>query len=314
LRRTYAQIIRVSVTVLALALVAVAVAGCGQRTPDYAGMTIEEAERAAAEIGLELGDVAYDARSDEATWTVISQVPAAGEPLGDAKELKITVAGPAPTDVPPVVGLKLREATLSIEEAGLVLGSVTESEVTTASAGTVISQAFPQGEAVPAGSVIALVVSAGPEAVPIPDVLAASAAEAKRKLAEAGFDVETEQREDPSPPGTVLEQDPGPGQELEPGSTVRIVESKGVVSEEYRILGTWTATDNGDVYRYRGGNTAAIPGDVVRFEISDGVLTIEYADWGLTSYDVTWISDNEFRWTPRSGGDTGGTRTFRRTQ
>jgi serine/threonine-protein kinase len=284
------------------------------RVPDYTGMTIQEVEEAAAEIGLELGDVAYDAESDDATWTVIAQDPAAGQPVGAAEEIKITVAGRPPADVPRVVGLKLDDAVLAVEEAGLVLGAVTESDVTTASAGTVIAQAFPAGEPIPAGTVLALVVSSGPEAQPVPDVVAASASDARDQLEQAGFDVETEQREDLSPAGTVLEQDPPPGDEAQPGSTVKIVESKGALSEEFRILGTWTAADNGDSINFRANGTVSIPGDVVLFEISNGVLTIEYADWGPSSYGITWKSVNEFRWEPRSGGDPGGPRLFRRSQ
>lgn len=65
------------------------------------------------------------------------------------------------------------------------------------------------------------------EQVQVPRVVGMEEDEAVDELEELGFDVEVEREENKKPEGTVIEQDPRPGDEVDPESTVTIVVSEG---------------------------------------------------------------------------------------
>ena len=128
----------------------------------------------------------------------------------------------AMVDVPGVEGRPQAEAEAALTEAGL------QFEVTTASStdvpvGTVISQDPGPGDEAEEGSTVNLSVSAGPEAVPVPNVVGQPQDEAQRILQEAGFLVQQEPIEvNDAEEGTVAEQDPGANEQVAAGSTVTI--------------------------------------------------------------------------------------------
>ncbi|MFJ4538502.1 Stk1 family PASTA domain-containing Ser/Thr kinase [Streptomyces tibetensis] len=78
------------------------------------------------------------------------------------------------------------------------------------------------------GETISLVVSTGAPKVTVPSVTGLSLQEAKDKLEDAKykFDVKTETRTSPEKPGTVLEQNPTTGEEVEKGSTITLIIAK----------------------------------------------------------------------------------------
>jgi serine/threonine-protein kinase len=125
-------------------------------------------------------------------------------------------------DVPGVEGRPRAEAEATLREAGF------EVEVSTASsadvaADTVISQDPGPGDEAEEGSTVRIEVSAGPEAVTVPNVVGQPQAEAQRILEEAGFLVQQEAIEtNDAEEGTVAEQEPGADQQAAAGSTVII--------------------------------------------------------------------------------------------
>src|SRR5829696_2542542 len=125
-------------------------------------------------------------------------------------------------DVPGVEGRPGAEAEAALREAGF------EVEVSTASsadvaADTVISQDPGPGDEAEEGSTVRIEVSAGPEAVTVPNVVGQPQAEAQRILEEAGFLVQQEAIEtNDAEEGTVAEQEPGANQQAASGSTVII--------------------------------------------------------------------------------------------
>jgi eukaryotic-like serine/threonine-protein kinase len=88
------------------------------------------------------------------------------------------------------------------------------------------------GEEISEGGTVTLIMSAGPEAVEVPDVVGDSYDDAEAELEEAGFTVEQESEEsDSEEPGTVLDQDPKGGKKVAPESTITLtvaVEPEGV--------------------------------------------------------------------------------------
>jgi serine/threonine-protein kinase len=63
----------------------------------------------------------------------------------------------------------------------------------------------------------------------VPDVVCQDVDEAQAEISDAGlgFDVVGEQFSDTCPEGTVAEQNPGGGAQVEQGTTVRVTESEG---------------------------------------------------------------------------------------
>jgi serine/threonine-protein kinase len=135
--------------------------------------------------------------------------------------------GGATVTVPRVTNETLEEATTTLEGLGLTVESVTEAN-DEFDAGIVFDQDPGFGEKVPASSTINLKVSGGAEALPVPDVVGSSQAEATDTLTGAGFRVVAQPEEDDDVPvGEVIRQTPGGGQEAPADSEVTIVVSSG---------------------------------------------------------------------------------------
>jgi serine/threonine-protein kinase len=145
----------------------------------------------------------------------------------------ITAFFPAPifaraTSVPRVVGAPQEEAERSIRDAGLHVGAVTQEPHARADRGKVIWQDPPTGVAVPQGHAVDLVVSAGPQRIPVPDLSGYDAGIAERLVTAAGLRIGgTEATQAPAPAGVVINSRPPAGTTLLPGSDVTLVVSVG---------------------------------------------------------------------------------------
>ncbi|MEV5432343.1 Stk1 family PASTA domain-containing Ser/Thr kinase [Streptomyces sp. NPDC052701] len=102
--------------------------------------------------------------------------------------------------------------------------SFTEKPCEDQSSGKICEQNPDAGTEVKKGFTVELVVSTGAPKVTVPSVTGLSLDEAKEKLEgdKYQFDVETETRESPEDPGTVLEQNPTTGEEVEKGTTITL--------------------------------------------------------------------------------------------
>ena len=144
-----------------------------------------------------------------------------------------TVFFPAPifaraTTVPRLVGIPLEEAEQSVRGAGLQVGGVTQEPHARAERGAVIWQDPPTGVAVRQGHAVDLVVSTGPQRVPVPDLVGYDAAIAKRLVTASGLSIGgTEATQAPAPAGVVINSRPPAGTTLLPGADVTLVVSVG---------------------------------------------------------------------------------------
>jgi beta-lactam-binding protein with PASTA domain len=130
--------------------------------------------------------------------------------------------------VPQVNGLPVNEAVTQVKAAGLVPKLITQPS-NTISKGDVINTNPPNGNKVPANTIVTLYVSGGPSKIAMPDVVGLSQTSAENKLSQ--FTVKTQTDSTSSKPaGTVVRQDPAAGTELLPGSTVVIYVSGGGAS------------------------------------------------------------------------------------
>ncbi|MDT0344826.1 Stk1 family PASTA domain-containing Ser/Thr kinase [Streptomyces litchfieldiae] len=89
--------------------------------------------------------------------------------------------------------------------------------------GTVCETSPAAGEEIDQGQTVTLIMSSGSEPIEVPDVTGDPFQEALTELQDAGFRVAQETEEDAdAEPGTVLEQDPGGGEEATPGDTITL--------------------------------------------------------------------------------------------
>ncbi len=196
--------------------------------PDLIGFPAEGATGILEEAGFEVVEVRrFSARPKD---NVIKQEPAAGESVPFGTEITITISdGIEQVDVPDAVGKQYENVEPVLKAAGFKVTRRTRASDDVA-AGEVISQDPAAGTTADKGSEVILVVSKGKAQVTVPNVINQSEGDARSEIEGAGFDVAVETA--PSATigaGLVIDQDPGPGDKAERGSTVTIVVSTGPV-------------------------------------------------------------------------------------
>ncbi|MEV8594369.1 Stk1 family PASTA domain-containing Ser/Thr kinase [Streptomyces sp. NPDC052012] len=129
--------------------------------------------------------------------------------------------------VPNFVGEKKDTAQRLAENGDLKL-SFTSKPCEEQSKGKICDQDPDPGTKVDKNSTVNLVVSTGAPKVTVPSVTGLDIDEATEKLEadKYAFEVKTETRESPEPAGTVLEQDPTTGAEVEKGTTITLTIAK----------------------------------------------------------------------------------------
>ncbi|WP_299034201.1 Stk1 family PASTA domain-containing Ser/Thr kinase [uncultured Pseudokineococcus sp.] len=188
--------------------------------PDLVGDDLGDARREVEGLGLVLeeGEPVYDEQVPEGD--VVSQEPEDGEELRRGEGVEVVASrGREPLDVPDVVGRPRGDAVDAVSEAGLE-AVVTEENSDEVPEGEVVRQS-PEDGTLFAGDDVALVVSLGPELVPVPDVVGLQLEAARTALEDAGFVVEEESVLGGFF-GTVRDQSVDGGSEAEPGSTVTL--------------------------------------------------------------------------------------------
>ncbi|MFF6913567.1 Stk1 family PASTA domain-containing Ser/Thr kinase [Streptomyces sp. NPDC012466] len=132
-----------------------------------------------------------------------------------------------PATVPNLVGQKLSDAKRLAVNSDLKL-STTEKPCEKQSKGKICEQNPAPTTEVEKYSTIEVVVSTGAPKVTVPSVTGLSVDEAKEKLAgdKYAFKIETRTRTSPEQPGTVLDQNPTTGEEVEKGSTITLTVAK----------------------------------------------------------------------------------------
>ncbi|MBA3523739.1 MAG: Stk1 family PASTA domain-containing Ser/Thr kinase [Geodermatophilaceae bacterium] len=219
---------------LALALIGVVVAGlliipqlAGDAQPEQiavpvlTGLSQEQAETRLAAEGLAVGDVAMGVSSAEDVDLVVDQDPAAGDMVDPDSPVDVTIGtGPATVLVPQIIGLTEDAARSQLLAEGLEVASV-QSQSSAEPAGRVVDSSPMAGASVAPNSPVTLFVSTG--TLPMPPVFGLSYDAAVDALAEAGFGnvVSTTLETDKGEPGTVVGQDPAPG-DLAPNDRITL--------------------------------------------------------------------------------------------
>ena len=134
----------------------------GAVVPNVVNLTQAQATSALTAAGLAVGSITLE-NSNVQAGRVISQSPASGTSVNPGTGVALAISiGPANRAIPNVVGLTQGAATVAIQNAGLVVGTVTTQSSATVLAGVVISQSPTSPPNVPPGTAVNLVVSSGP--------------------------------------------------------------------------------------------------------------------------------------------------------
>jgi serine/threonine protein kinase/beta-lactam-binding protein with PASTA domain len=142
-----------------------------------------------------------------------------------------TTSTPAAVPVPDLVNSTQADAEAQLEAVGLT-ASVTQAADDTVAAGNVISTDPQSGVPVAAGTVVALTVSTGPDALEVPDVTGRTQEQARAQLTAAGFTVgDVSTQDDPSVDrGEVISTDPAAGSSQPKGTAIAITVASGQVT------------------------------------------------------------------------------------
>lgn len=167
---------------------------------------------------------------------VVRTTPTAGADLAEGEPFLIVVStGPVPRELPESAGESLADAQTRLVDRDLQV-SVVEAFDEVVVPGIVVSWSVPSdptlaaGSTVPPETLVELVVSRGPAPRTIPDVVGVTGAAARSAVEELQlvFAEAPQEFNDEVPLGTVIRQDPAPGAEVERGTTVTVVISRGV--------------------------------------------------------------------------------------
>ena len=198
--------------------------------PGVVGMAQATAQSAIISAGLTVGTITTANSDTVAVGDVVSQSPAAGTSVAAGSAVNLVVSsGPAPVNVPGVVGMAQATAQSAITSAGLTVGTISTANSDTVALGDVISQSPAAGISVAAGSAVNLVVSSGPAPVNVPGVVGMAQATAQSAITSAGLTVGTisTANSDTVALGDVISQSPVAGTSVAAGSTVNLVVSSG---------------------------------------------------------------------------------------
>lgn len=202
--------------------------------PDVVGSQASEAAATLRAAGLSPNVVTVP--SGRPSGEVVAQAPAAGSDAEAGAAVRLNVSGgntstqpaqttptePQPAVVPDAVGGLLADGARAFGDVGLKVS--VQPVPSDEQAGTVVAQAQPAGTELERGDTVQVNVSTGPEPaadVAVPQVAGQRQAEARSRIADAGFEVlSIEVGGNPSRAGTVLSQTPGGGAQIPAGSLV----------------------------------------------------------------------------------------------
>lgn len=196
---------------------------------DLSGVVFTQAQASLA--AEELTVVAADEQFSETIpkGAIISTDPPGGSDVRVGSSINAVVSlGPERYEVPTLKGLDVKDAEDAITTANLELGSTDLEYDTKIEAGSVVSSSPKAGSEVKRGTVIDIVVSKGPEPVPIPDLVGRKITAAKALLAKLDLKADiTEKFSEEVPDGGVISVRPNVGTVVDAGSRITLVVSKG---------------------------------------------------------------------------------------
>ncbi|MDG4478576.1 Stk1 family PASTA domain-containing Ser/Thr kinase [Streptococcus parasuis] len=198
------------------------------QVPNVVGETLDVAKEKIEVAGLVVGDVKEEASTEYKEGTVIRTSPGANTSRMEGSKVDIVVASVAMVTVPNLIGSDADSAQKELEDLGFKV-TLKKEYSDTVEEGYVIKTDPVANSSKEKGSTITVVVSKGVQPKTVPDVTRKSQDTAKQLLEAAGFIIGTisEEYSDSVAEGNVISTDPQANVELEKGSIVNMVVSKG---------------------------------------------------------------------------------------
>ena len=196
--------------------------------PNVTALPVEEAETLLANLGLELQITGEEHSPARLEGTILSQEPPAGTLVKSGRPVNVVVSkGGQLVRLPYLVGVTIRQASLTLSDAGLVSGDV-EWVFSDSLPPDVVMATLPEaGALVPKGSRVQLIVNQGgtQETVPMPNLVGAPLEEARDALSDLGLELGVVIRQQARDllPGTVLEQSEPAGDPVRRGEVIDLV-------------------------------------------------------------------------------------------
>ena len=212
---------------IAVAAMAILLVGCGssdKKVPDVEGVAIQKALEQVQDAGFEVAVAAVSASGKPGTVT--KQEPEAGASAEEGSTVTLTASlGPSEVAVPKVTELESQAAQDKLFAAGF---QATVKEVpSTATVGTVTSQAPPPGEVAATNSKVQINVSSGPGTATVPKVVGQTADKAISAVQAAGLLAYVKPVASAEQAGNVVGQAPPTGETVDAGSVVQLNVSRG---------------------------------------------------------------------------------------
>jgi serine/threonine-protein kinase len=166
--------------------------------PELVGLSIGDATTALTSIGLviEADDPVFDETvpvDQVISWSVPEQpMLAAGATVVSGTTVRVVLsAGPAPRTIPDVVAMDPAAARAALEVQNLVVAQLPDEFSDTVAADAVMRLDPPAGTVVARGTTVSVVVSKGPDVVPIPPLANLTLEQVQAALGAAGLTVGT---------------------------------------------------------------------------------------------------------------------------
>ena len=188
--------------------------------PSLRGLTQQAAEDALTGAKLALGTVRQSYDDTLPAGRVLSSTPGKGQLLAPGSVVDLVVSkGPAPVDIPDVVGKSKDDAVAALTKLGLKT-QVNEVFDDNTPKDQVMDQS-PRSGTGHRGDTVTLTVSKGPQLFEVPDVRGDKRDDAISTLQTAGFQVNVVDNI-PGGPNRVIQQSPGPGSMQPHGAVITI--------------------------------------------------------------------------------------------
>ncbi len=189
--------------------------------PKVTGMQLSEARDRLDKAGFDNVDVERE-RSLAKLDQVLRQDPDPGEQAARDDAIVLVVSdGPGEVRIPDVAGFTRAQAIRELRKADLRV-NVDERPSESVDPGLAIGTSPAQGTSVDRRSTVRLLVSSGPAAVEVPNVVGLSLDSATKRLDDLGIGYRVKREESDQPEDEVIAQDPGAGTSLEPGGRVEL--------------------------------------------------------------------------------------------
>jgi serine/threonine-protein kinase len=245
--------------------------------PNLIGKNISAATVEAEKLGFKVTVAKAEHSDTVAKDLVLRSEPAYGAEVVKGSALTLVAsAGPVTIPVPNVAGLDEAAARSKIGEVGLTVGKVSRKASDSVESGKVIRTSPQIGSRVKENGTVDIVLSSGPA---MPDVTGMPRDQAEQVLRKKGLNPQFVEQSDDAPAGTVIAQDPGPGDPVAPGATVQITIAKDGNVVCFGNLCTGGGPDN-------GGQTVQVPDE--RFKnIHDAKRELEQRGFKVNVHRVT---------------------------